>query len=331
MKKIVVIGGGFSGITVTNRIARKTRNMDVSIVLIEPKDLNIYEPQQLFWVFKDYPLSSFSKPIEKILHPKVTWLHSSATKIDDVKKTIELSNGETIHYDYLIISSGAKMIEEKMGGSSEDNVYHFYLPKAAEELQQAIKNFKGGTIVISPTTVPYKCPPAPIEFTLILDTYLRKNNLRDKTKIKFLYPLLRPYPTPNVAVKVQELYDKRGIEFVEFFNFEDVDKENRKVISLEGDEIEYDMLVLVPPHEGQDVIKDSGLGDREGFVPTDKQTLKVKEKENMYAIGDCTDLPVSKSGAVSHFSSDVLVKNLISEIKGKKPSHHYSGKTIWYA
>ena len=90
------------------------------------------------------------------------------------------------------------------------------------------------------------------------------------------------------------------------------------------------MLVLVPPHEGHDVIKNSGLGDREGFVPTDRFTLKVKEKEKIYAIGDCTDLPVSKSGAVSHFSSGTLVKNLLSEIKDKTVKHKYNGKTICF-
>ncbi len=330
MKTVVIIGGGFSGISVANKLALKTKRKDVKIVLIEPKDMHVYEPQLLFWIFKDYTLSKFSKPIEKILSPKVNWLQTSATKINDKNQSIDLSNGETIQYDYLIIATGAKMVEEKVNATSENNVHHFYHPKAAEKLQKVLKEFKEGTIVFTPTTVPYKCPPAAVEFVLLLDTYLRKKKIRDKVKIKYLYPLMRPYPTPNVAVKVQELLDKRGIEFVEFFNFEDVDKENSKVISLEGDEIEYDMLVIIPPHEGHDLIKDSNLGDREGFVITDKETLKVKEKEKIYAIGDCTNLPVSKSGAVAHFSSNTLVKNMLSELKGKESNYSYNGKTICF-
>jgi sulfide:quinone oxidoreductase len=330
MKTVVIIGGGFSGISVANKLALKTKRKDVKIVLIEPKDMHVYEPQLLFWIFKDYTLSKFSKPIEKILSPKVNWLKTSATKINDQNQSINLSNGETIHYDYLVLATGAKMEEEKVNATNEDNVHHFYLPKAAEKLQKALKEFEEGTIVFTPTTVPYKCPPAAVEFVLLLDTYLRKKKIRDKVKIKYLYPLLRPYPTPNVAVKVQELLDKRGIEFIEFFNFESIDKENSKVVSLEGDEIAYDMLVIIPPHEGHDVIKDSNLGDREGFVITDKETLKVKEKENMYAIGDCTDLPVSKSGAVAHFSSNTLIKNILSDLKGKESNYLYNGKTICF-
>ena len=330
MKKIVIIGGGFAGITVANKLARKTKRKNISIVLVEPKELNIYEPQLLFWIFKDYPLTHFSKPIDKLLNPKVNWLKTRAKKINDLNKKIELSNGETIQYDYLILSTGASMEEEKIGASSKDGVFHFYLPEAASELQEAIKNFEGGTVVITPTTVPYKCPPAAAEVTFLMDIYLRKKKIRDKTKIRYLYPLLRPYPTANVAVKVQQLFDERDIEFVEFFNFESVDKENKKVVSLEGEEIEYDMLITIPPHEGHEIIKVSELGDREGFVSTDRETLKVKEKEYIYSIGDCTDLPVSKSGAVVHFASDALVKNLLGEIKGKEPNHKYNGKTICF-
>ena len=144
MKTVVIIGGGFSGISVANKLALKTKRKEVKIVLIEPKDIHVYEPQLLFWIFKDYTLSKFSKPTEKILSPKVNWLQTSATKINDQNQTIDLSNGETIHYDYLIIATGAKMVEEKVNATSEDNVHHFYLPKAAEELQKALKEFKEG-------------------------------------------------------------------------------------------------------------------------------------------------------------------------------------------
>ena len=330
MKNIVIIGGGFSGITAANKLALKTRRKDVRILLIEPKEDNIYEPQLLFWGFKKYPISKFSVPIDKVLNKRVTWIRTAATNIDTNKKIIDLNNGENVKYDSLVITTGVNMEEDQVGAYDKDNVHHFYLPEATKKLQKALENFEGGTIVISPSTVPYKCPPAPVEFTLLLDTYLRKKKIRDKTTIKFLYPLLRPYPEPRVAEKVQKLYDKRGIEFVEFFNYESVDKDNNKVISLEGEEIEYDQLILIPPHEGIQLIKDSSLGDREGFVKTNRFTLKVDDTENIYSLGDCTNLPVSKSGAVSHFAAPALVKNLLLEMKGKEPNKKYGGFTICF-
>ncbi|MHA1550631.1 MAG: NAD(P)/FAD-dependent oxidoreductase [Candidatus Heimdallarchaeaceae archaeon] len=275
-------------------------------------------------------MKKFHVPIRNVLRKKVQHIPAIVTKIDTKNKALDLSNGETILYDYLVIATGARMAEEKVGAYDKDNVQHFYLTGATKELQIALRNFNGGTIVISPSTVPYKCPPAPIEFAFLVDRYLRKRKIRDKTTIKFLSPLLRPYPEPTVAVKVQELFDKRGIEFVEFFNYESVDKENNKIISLEGEEIEYDLLVLIPPHEGHKVIMEAGLGDREGFVISDRFTLKVKDHDNIYAIGDCTNLPVSKSGAVSHFSAPTLVKNLLLEMEGKEPTAKYNGFTICF-
>ncbi|MHA1346534.1 MAG: NAD(P)/FAD-dependent oxidoreductase [Candidatus Heimdallarchaeaceae archaeon] len=330
MKRIVIVGGGFSGINVANKISMKAKRKDVSIILIEPREYNVYEPHYLFWSFNKDPMKKFSIPLRKVLKKGVQHIPAVAIKIDTKNKSIDLSNGETIPYDYLVLATGARMAEEKVPAYEKENVQHFYLTEATEKLQEALKNFNGGTVVISPTTVPYKCPPAPIEFAFLVDRYLRKRKIRDKSTIKFLYPLLRPYPEPRVAEKVKELYDKRGIEFVEFFNYESVDEENNKIISLEGDEIEYDLLVLIPPHEGHKVIIEAGLGDREGFVPTDRFTLKVKDHDNIYAIGDGTNLPVSKSGAVSHFSAPTVAKNILLEIEGKEPTAKYNGFTICF-
>lgn len=330
MKNIVVVGGGFAGVSVANKLVKKLRRKDAKIILIEPKEFNIYEPQYVFWPFKKYSQSKFTKPVNKVLSGKVNWLRTAATKINTESKTLALANGDTLLYDYIVLATGTKMDEEKIDSYEEENIQHFYLADATKKLQEALKNFKGGTIVITPSTVPYKCPPAPAEFTFLLDRFLRKKKIRDKTTIKYLYPLMRPYPERRVSEKVQKLFDKRGIEFVEFFNYDAIDKTNRKVKSLEGEEIEYDLLIIIPPHIGHDVIIESGLGDREGFVPTDRFTLKVNDQDNMYAIGDCTNLPISKSGAAAHFSAPALIKNISLEMKGKEPTKKYGGFTVCF-
>ena len=330
MKNIVIVGGGFAGISVANKLVKKLRRNDAKVILIEPNEFNVYEPQYVFWPFYKYSQTKFTKSIRKVLSGKVNWLRTKVNNIDSTNKILALENGDTLLYDYLVIATGAKMEVDQIDSYEDNDIHHFYLVDATKKLQERLRNFKGGTIVITPSTVPYKCPPAPAEFTFLLDTYLRKNKLRDKTKIKYLYPLMRPYPEPRVSEKIQKLYDKRGIEFVEFFNFDSIDKTNKKVISLEGDEIDYDLLIIIPPHKGHEVIINSGLGDREGFVPTDRFSLKVDNQENMYAIGDCTNLPVSKSGAAAHFSSSALIKNLLLEMKGKEATKKYGGFTVCF-
>jgi sulfide:quinone oxidoreductase len=92
-----------------------------------------------------------------------------------------------------------------------------------------------------------------------------------------------------------------------------------------GDQVPYDLLIAIPPHFGAQVLMDSGIGDPTGFVITNKGTLQAEGYENMYVIGDATNVPTSKSGAVAHYESDVVVENIIREIAGQKPRPDYDG------
>ncbi|MHA1222321.1 MAG: NAD(P)/FAD-dependent oxidoreductase [Candidatus Heimdallarchaeaceae archaeon] len=330
MKTIVVLGGGFAGIITANKLARKIKKNQAKIILIEPLTYNTYEAGLLLFSFNKKPLSKLTQPMHKVLNKRIQHIELKAKKVEPEKKRIILDQNEEVYYDYLVLATGVHYLEDKIKFSESEKVHHFYSPQETAKLRRALRNFQGGTIVISPTTVPYKCPPAPVEFTLLLDKRLRQRKIRDKTTIKYLYPLSLPFTIPVVAEKINKLFEERDIEFESFSNFEDVDFDNQKLITLEGEEIYYDELVLIPPHVGQQVIKDSGLGDREGYVPTDKLTLKVKGYDDIYAIGDCTDLPTSKSGTVSHFSSDTVVENIKLQLAGKEPTAEYDGKTICF-
>ncbi len=327
----VILGGGFAGLTIANKLAIKLKKRkEVEIVLIEPADLHLYEPGLLYYPFNDKPMSKLEKPISKILRKSVKHIKQKATKIDYENKKITLEDGEVIDYNCLVIATGVDLKEKSLGLTDKDNVHHFYSAEATLKIREALKNFKGGNIVISPTTVPYKCPPAPIEFAFLLDEYLRRKKIRDKTNIKFLYPLPRPFNIRVVSEKILKLFEKKGIEFEPFFNYDKINTENKKILSFEGDKASYDLLVIIPPHEGQDVIKESGLGDKEGFVITDRETLQVEGQKSIYAVGDCTNIPASKAGTVAHFSADVIVKNLISKLDNKEPTARYDGKTLCF-
>jgi sulfide:quinone oxidoreductase len=110
------------------------------------------------------------------------------------------------------------------------------------------------------------------------------------------------------------MLEERGIAYETFFNTESIDPVARKVISMEGTELPYDLLVLVPPHRGAPVVRDSGLGDAQGWLPTDRHTLQVVGHPNIYALGDATDVPVSKSGSAAHFEAKVLAERIAASV-----------------
>jgi len=105
-----------------------------------------------------------------------------------------------------------------------------------------------------------------------------------------------------------------------------VDPVERKIYSLEGEAFYYDLLIAVPPHHGADVIINSGIGDQEGYVPTDKGTMKVQGQERVYAIGDATNIPVSKSGVVAHLQSVVVAHNIVAEMQNSPDLLEYNGR-----
>ncbi|HCI78108.1 MAG TPA: pyridine nucleotide-disulfide oxidoreductase, partial [Ktedonobacter sp.] len=176
--------------------------------------------------------------------------------------------------------------------------------------------FNGGRIVVAVGGIPYRCPPAPLEFTFLLDDWLRKRGLRERTEVQYLFPLPRVFTIESVADVVTPMLEARGIGYTVFFNAETVDTERKVIASMEGEEVPYDLLVLIPPHRGAKVIELSGLGDEQGWIPTDRNTLEVKEQQHIYAIGDATDLPVSKSGSAAHFQAKVVANRLIATIRG---------------
>lgn len=139
----------------------------------------------------------------------------------------------------------------------------------------------------------------------MLDEWLRKRGLRDKTELHYLYPLPRVFPIETVSEVATPLLEERNVQITTLFNAETVDTERKVISSIEGEEIPYDLLVLIPPHRGASVIEASGLGDEQGWLPTDRATLEVKGQLHLYALGDATDLPVSKSACRSTYTASL--------------------------
>jgi sulfide:quinone oxidoreductase len=97
-----------------------------------------------------------------------------------------------------------------------------------------------------------------------------------------------------------------------------VDNDRKVLISYEGNEVPFDLLVTIPVNKGTDAIDKSGMADDDGlnFVKTDKHTLQSVKHSNVFVIGDATNVPASKAGSVAHFEGEVLTENIINYIEG---------------
>jgi sulfide:quinone oxidoreductase len=326
--RIVVLGGGVGGTLVAN-LLDKTLRRDAEVTVVDPTGMHDYQPGYLYVALGEASGHWLSRDERTLLRPNVELAVEEAVKIDAEAQKVELRRGGNLAYDYLVIATGARLVHDAVPGLIE-GAHGFYSLADAERLREALRTFRGGALRIGIAGIPYKCPPAPVEFTFMVEEYLRTKGIRDRSSVNLLSPLNRAFTIESASTLIAPIMDERGIELTTFFNVETVDPSLGTVSSLEGETLPYDLLVLVPPHKGAQVVIDSGLGDTGGWLPTDKHTLQVEGQERIFALGDATNLPISKSGSTAHFEAPVIASRIASLVKGTAPEENYGGRVMCF-
>lgn len=326
---IVILGGGVGGTLVANLLARKLSRQQAHITLIDRTGRHLYQPGWLYIPFGGAPPERLERSERSLLSRKVALVVSDVRRINRDARQVEMADGTTIPFDMLVMATGARLAPEAVPGYAE-GAHHFYSAEASLRLHAALHDFQGGRVLVGVADIPYKCPPAPLEFTFLLDDHLRSRGLRERTEIVYLSPINRVFTIESVSQFVTPLLEARGVYYELFFNTESIDPQARTVTSLEGTTLNYDLLVLVPPHRGAQIVVESGLGDAQGWIPTDRETLQSKADPNIYVIGDASDLPVSKSGSAAHFEAKVVAQRIASMVQGQPSDTRYDGQVMCF-
>jgi sulfide:quinone oxidoreductase len=249
--------------------------------------------------------------------------------IEPEKNRVKLSNNKVLGYDYLIIATGAETAPGETDGLVDggwyQNIFDFYTIEGACKLQKFLKYWAGGRLVMNIAEMPIKCPVAPLEFMFLADWWFTERGIRDKVDLTFVTPLPGAFTKPKASQMLGNFLQDKNIELVSEFNISTVDSGKNAIKSWDEKEIEYDLLVTVPVNMGDPVIERSGLGNELNYVPTNKHTLQSKSHENIFVIGDASDLPASKAGSVAHFQADVLTENLLRHIDGLPLEEAFDG------
>jgi sulfide:quinone oxidoreductase len=326
--RIVVLGGGVGGTLAANLLAKRLGG-DARVTVVDPTGMHVYQPGFLYAALGKANGRWLARDERTLLRDDVELVVEPATRVEADQGVVRLGHGGSLAWDYLVLATGARLLPDQVPGLVE-GAHEFYSLEGALRLREALRRFGGGRVLVGVAGIPYKCPPAPVEFTLMLDQYLRKRGVRDKSELTLLSPLNRAFTIEPASKLVQPLMEARGIGLETFFNVESVDPAAGTVSSLEGDKAAYDLLVLVPPHAGQAVVEASGLGDAGGWVPTDRTTLQHLRHERVFALGDATDLPISKSGSTAHFEAPVIASRIASLVRGTAPKVNYGGRVMCF-
>jgi len=330
MQRLVVVGSGDGGTFTANLLSSELRDEIrgglASVQLIGEHLEHPFQPGNLDIAFKGASPDKYVRDETQLLRNGIIFIQDQAVRIDFAARTVTTRTGANFGYDFLVIATGAVADPSKIPGLTEGSMNFHTGGQNSQNIWKALQEFQGGTVVVAIAGTPHKCPPSPNEAAFMLDEYFSKRGIRDKVKIKFLTPYPRPYPAEKISRVVEPMFKEKGIEVSTFFNVDSVDPKERKIFSLEGEAVDYDMLIAIPPHHGAEVIINSGIGDEDGYVPTDRGTMKVVGQEGVYCIGDATNIPVSKSGVVAHLQSVVVAHNIVSEIAKSSDFLEYNGR-----
>ena len=337
MQRILILGGGVGGTLTANLLVKRLRARidrgDVEITVVDIRGQHVYQPGFMYIAMGGERAANLSRPERSLLDKPVTLVVGEVARIDQATQRISLTDGRSLRYDQLVVATGSRIVPEAIE-SFDTEAHHFYTAEAAARLRAALDRFNGGRIVIGIAGMPYKCPPAPLEVAFLIEAELRQRGLRDRSTIAFCSPIGRAFTIESVSDMATPILETKGIELHTFFNVEAIDAARKVVVSLEGEELPYDLLILVPPHKGQQFLMDSGLAPAPGgWLPTDRHTLQVGNLANVYALGDATDLPLSKAGSTAHFEAPVVAERITAAVEGRSPSGKhadYEGKVMCF-
>ncbi len=326
--RVLVLGGGVGGTLAANLLAKEL-GREAQVTVVDPTGMHHYQPGYLYVTLGQANGRWLVRDERTLLRREVDLAVEKAIRIHTDAGTVQLERGASLEWDYLVLATGARLMHDQVPGLVEGS-HGFYSLEDAQRLREALRRFEGGRILIGIAGIPYKCPPAPVEFVFMVEDYLRRRGVRERSEVTLLSPLNRAFTIESASKVVQPIMEQRGIGLTTFFNVEEVDPSAGTVSSLEGEKLEYDLLVLVPPHRGQQIVIDSGLGDAGGWLPTDRYTLQVDGQDRIFALGDATNLPISKSGSTAHFEAPVVASRIASLIHGSDPKTNYGGKVMCF-
>lgn len=333
--QIVIVGGGTAGISVASRLKRGWMNRH-DVAVIEPSDKHYYQPM---WTFVGAGLASKESTEHSeasVMPTGVTWIRDAVSEFQVEQNTIHTRDGKTITYDWLVVAAGLQVNWNKIPGLKaaigKEGVCSNYSYETVDSTWDAIRNFRGGTAIFTMPSGAVKCGGAPQKIMYLADDRFREMGVRDRTKIVFASALPNIFAVERYRNTLEQVIARKHIECNFRHELLAIHPESRtadfkNLDSLEVTTRHYDLLHVTPPMGPPTFLASSALADKDGWVEVDKTTLRHMRFSNVFALGDCSSLPTSKTGAAIRKQAPVVVKNLLAAIENRPLTGKYDGYT----
>ncbi|XP_014669357.1 PREDICTED: sulfide:quinone oxidoreductase, mitochondrial-like isoform X2 [Priapulus caudatus] len=334
---VVVVGGGAGGASLSSVFAKKSK----SVAVIEPNAEHYYQP---LWTLVGAGIVNYNKsvrPMAAVLPKRATWVKDKVVEFNPKNNTVTTEGGKQIKYEYLIVAVGIQMNYNQIKGFPEafetpgvgSNYSKLYVGKTTE----ALRRFKGGNAIFTLPSTPINCRGAPQKIMYLADAYWTNTGVRSKSQLHFYTSQETMFDVKKYADVLTEICTQRNLNVHFKRNMIEVKPDTQEAVFEILDSPEtpketvtthYDFLHVVPPMSAPDCVRhNKDLVDAAGWLDVDKDTLQHKKFANIFGIGDCTNLPTSKTGSAVACQIGILQKNLMQVMAGVKPTSVYNGYT----
>ena len=316
---VLVLGAGFGGLELSTRLSEELGDL-VDVTLIDRADAFVFGFSKLDVMFGFCEPRKVRLPYADITTPHVRFRQETVTAIDpgDRRVTTDL---DTYEADVLVLALGADYDVAATPGLAEAG-NEFYSVAGAEALRDVLPSFRSGTAIVGVCGTPFKCPPAPSEAALLLDTFLRERGVRDDVRIKVVMPFGTPVPpSPDTSAAILETFAERAIDFVPERTVTALDPATNEAVLDDGSRLAYDLFLGIPVHRAPAVVEP--MTD-EGWIAVDKHTLATRFP-SVYAVGDVTSVGTPKAGVFAEGAARALADRLIAQARGEAEPVGYDG------
>jgi sulfide:quinone oxidoreductase len=334
--QVVIVGGGSAGLAVASQLRNQPEPPEVAI--IDPAEKHYYQPLWTLIGAGVFPKEESMREEADFIPPGATWLKEYVETFDPDNNALSLKNGDKVTYDYLVVAAGIQInwdgipgLKESVG-KTDSGVCSNYSYETVDSTFENIKKLKKGTALFTHPSTPIKCGGAPIKITYLASDYWRKNSVLGSIDVKFIKGGPGIFAVPKYAESLTKVANRYGVDCVWNTELAELRPDSKEAVFKHmetGEETvqAYDMIHVTPPMSAPDFIKNSPLAAETGWVEVDKETTQHVRYPNVFALGDCSNLPTSKTGAAIRKQAPTTVANLMSAIHNQPLAVKYDGYT----
>ncbi len=327
-RTVLVLGGGVGGVVAARRLRKRLPGSD-RVVLIDRESKHLFQSSLLWVAVGERKQEQIQRPLARLARKGIEVITGDVTEFDPGTRSVQV-NGTALTGDAVVVSLGAELAPELVPGLAQGG-HNLYGLSGALAIRDALRQFQGGRVVVLTAAPTYKCPAAPYEAAMLINSHLRQRGVSNAV-VEVFAAEAGPMGTagPEMSTAVRGMVEGQGIAYSPNHQVTGVDPSAHTLHFANGNATNYDLLIYIPPHRAPAVVRDSGLAGESGWIQVNGQTMQTSVP-NVFAIGDVTSIPIPsgkplpKAGVFANREALIVAENLAAEWSGRTPGATFDG------